>query len=89
MIENNGVETDRNDSGFGPKLLNTEQVAEMLNVSESWVREHSLPNGPEPRVPSMKLGAGKTAAVRFHPADIQAFVEEQRRSRRAKSRWKS
>jgi hypothetical protein len=87
------IELRADQTGFGLKLLDTAQVAEMLNVSDSWMRDHSNPNGSEPRLPSMKLGAGKTACVRFYPADIQAFVDEQRQSGRARGaaelRWRN
>jgi hypothetical protein len=38
-------------------LLDAKQVARLLHVSESWVREHC--NGKEPRLPAMKLGQGR------------------------------
>jgi hypothetical protein len=65
-----------------PPLLDAKQVAQLLNVSPSWVREHC--NGKEPRLPAMKLGQGKTALVRFHINDIEEFIRSQRE--RAKSR---
>jgi predicted DNA-binding transcriptional regulator AlpA len=71
--------------GFGPKLLDVKAVAEMLGVSQSWVRDHSGPNAAEPRLPAMKLGGGKTSLVRYHFEDIQAFIEEQRRVARLKA----
>ena len=67
----------------------TEQVARLLHVSESWVREHS--NGKEPRLPAMKLGQGKTALVRFHMNDIVDFIRGQRERARSRTltekRW--
>src|SRR5215469_4766320 len=63
-------------------LLDAKQVARLLHVSESWVREHC--NGKEPRLPAMKLGKGKTALVRFHLNDIEEFIQGQRD--RARSR---
>ena len=70
-------------------LLDAKQVARLLHVSESWVREHC--NGKEPRLPAMKLGQGKTALVRFHLSDIEEFIQGQRdraRSRAAtQRRW--
>lgn len=70
-------------------LLDAKQVARLLNVSESWVREHC--NGKEPRLPAMKLGEGRTALVRFHLNDIEQFIQSQRdraRSRAAtRGRW--
>ena len=78
MNQVNENQTGADLTGFGQKLLDTKAVAEQLNVSESWVRDHSRRNGPEPRLPAMKFGPGKTAVVRFHPDDILAFVNAQR-----------
>jgi len=64
------------------QLLDAKQVAQLLNVSQSWVREHC--NGKEPRLPAMKLGQGKTCLGRFHIKDIEEFVQSQRE--RGKSR---
>ena len=70
-------------------LLDAKQVARLLHVSESWVREHS--NGKEPRLPAMKLGQGKTALVRFHMNDIVDFIRGQRERARSRTltekRW--
>jgi len=70
-------------------LLDAKQVARLLNVSESWVREHC--NGKEPRLPAMKLGQGKTALVRFHLNDIEEFIQGQRDRARSRAgtqrRW--
>jgi len=70
-------------------LLDARQVARLLHVSESWVREHS--NGKEPRLPAMKLGQGKTALVRFHMNDIEDFIRNQRELARRRTvmqkRW--
>jgi predicted DNA-binding transcriptional regulator AlpA len=70
-------------------LLDAKQVARLLHVSESWVREHS--NGKEPRLPAMKLGQGKTALVRFHLSDIEEFILSQRERARQRTltqrRW--
>ena len=74
----------------GEVLLDTKQVAELLNVSESWVREHS--SSKEPRLPAIKLGEGKTCLIRFHPDDIRRFVSEQReraRQRHVGRRWRN
>src|ERR1035441_6944891 len=64
-------------------LLDAKQVARLLHVSESWVREHS--NGKEPRLPAMKLGQGKTALVRFHLSDIEEFILGQRERARQRT----
>jgi hypothetical protein len=77
------------DASIPSTLLDAKQVARLLHVSESWVREHC--NGKEPRLPAMKLGQGKTALVRFHLNDIEEFIQGQRdraRSRAAtQRRW--
>jgi hypothetical protein len=75
-----GIDT----GSFGPRLLDTRQVAALLHVSESWVRDHSQPDGPSPRLPAMKFGTGKTAVVRFHPSDVLAFIDEQRQNGRTR-----
>ena len=70
------------------RLLDAKQVAQLLHVSESWVREHC--NGKEPRLPAMKLGQGKTALVRFHVHDVEEFIKSQReqaRSRVLRQKW--
>ncbi len=70
-------------------LLDAKQVARLLHVSESWVREHS--NGKEPGLPAMKLGQGRTALVRFHLFDIEDFIRGQRERARSRTltqrRW--
>jgi predicted DNA-binding transcriptional regulator AlpA len=71
------------------RLLDAKQVAQLLHVSESWVREHC--NGKEPHLPAMKLGQGKTALVRFHLNDIEEFIRGQRERAKARTlsakRW--
>ncbi len=72
------------------RLLTAVQVAEMLQVSPSWVREHST--SKYPKLPAMKLGTGKTAVVRYHPADIMEFVEAERRfaaERSQQPKWRN
>jgi len=53
-------------------LLNAQQVAERLGVSERWVRDHATRRSP--KIPVIKLGP----LIRFRPADITEFVESQR-----------
>jgi hypothetical protein len=81
--------TGYQDVSFPATLLDAKQVARLLHVSESWVREHC--NGKEPRLPAMKLGQGRTALVRFDLNDIEEFIRGQRdraRSRAAtQRRW--
>jgi hypothetical protein len=71
-------------------LLTAAEVAKILSVSQSWVREHSTTKTP--RLPAMKMGSGKTASVRYHPADIMDFVDDMRRSakdRAAGKKWRN
>jgi len=81
--------TAKGDVSVTASLLDAKQVARLLHVSESWVREHC--NGKEPRLPAMKLGQGKTALVRFHLNDIEEFIQSQRDRARSRSatqrRW--
>jgi hypothetical protein len=64
-------------------LLTAADVAKILNVSPSWVREHSTTKTP--RLPVIKLGSGKTACTRYHLADIMEFIETQRKMARTKA----
>lgn len=52
------------------KLLTAAEVAEMLQVSESWVYAHA--NGAKPELPSVRMGG----TVRFREQDIEEFVEQ-------------
>ncbi len=42
------IESRRDQNSFGLKLLDTAQVAEMLNVSESWYGTTAAPMGQSP-----------------------------------------
>jgi excisionase family DNA binding protein len=52
------------------RLLTAHEVAQILNVSAAWVYDHA--DRKQPRLPIVRLGK----AVRFRPADIQAFIEK-------------
>lgn len=54
------------------KLLSVSDVANWLQVSQAWVRDHSTRKYP--RLPAMKMGG----LLRFCPSDVQRFIEEQR-----------
>ena len=55
------------------RLLDVDDVAELLAVSPDWVRSHS--NGARlPALTSVSLGK----LIRFRRADIEAFIEAQR-----------
>lgn len=62
--------TDTNPS---ESLLSLEQVAEHLNVSRDWVRDHATRRNP--RIPVVRLG-GRRALLRFRPQDVQQFITE-------------
>jgi hypothetical protein len=53
-------------------LLTPNEVAQILNVSPSWVRDHATRK--QPRIPVIKLGK----LLRFRPEDIILFLEELR-----------
>ena len=60
---------------FTERLLTPKEVAEILNVSSSWVLDHS--SRRRPYLPSVKLGK----AVRFRREDVEAFIQECLRGR--------
>ena len=69
------------------RLLTPEQVAERLNVSPDWVRDHS--SRKTPRLPVIRLGGGpgRAGLLRYRANDIERFVEEMMRlsERRARA----
>lgn len=72
--------------GFDP-LWTPEQVAQRLNVSPDWVRDHS--SRKEPRLPVIRLGGGpgRAGLLRYRRSEIEKFLEEMERlsARRARS----
>ncbi|HZQ25298.1 MAG TPA: helix-turn-helix domain-containing protein [Terriglobales bacterium] len=54
------------------QLLNAQEVAERLGVSDRWVRDHATRRFP--KLPVIKLGS----LLRFDPEDVSAFIEAQR-----------
>ena len=52
------------------KLLSVEEVAEILHVSEGWVRDHATRK--RPRLPVIKLGR----CLRFRQVDIECWITE-------------
>jgi len=63
---------------FDP-LWTPEQVAQRLNVSPDWVRDHS--SRKEPRLPVIRLGGGpgKAGLLRYRPSQIEMFIDEMQR----------
>jgi len=55
------------------QLLTPAEVAQMLQVSKEWVRDHATRRNP--RLPSVRLG-GKRAVLRFRLEDVERFVAE-------------
>ena len=53
-------------------LLTPSQVAERLQVSVAWVRDHSTRK--HPRLPLVRIGG----LLRYHPVDIDKWIAEQR-----------
>ena len=56
-----------------PRLWTLEEVAEFLQMSADWVRDHATRR--QPRIPSIRLG-GRRAKLRFRPQDVRQFVNE-------------
>ena len=55
-------------------ILTAREVAELLRVSEGWVRDHATRK--QPRLPMVKLGDHKGAPLRFDLDEIKEFVEK-------------
>src|SRR5579859_1393266 len=57
-------------------LLTSEQVAERLNVSIDWVRDHS--SRKNPRLPVIRLGGGpgRKGLLRYRASEIEKFISE-------------
>ena len=53
-------------------LLTPQQVAERLQVSVAWVRDHS--ERLHPRLPVTRIGR----LLRYHVEDIELFIQSQR-----------
>ena len=53
------------------KLLNVQFVAEWLDLSPAWVRDHAS-GRRRPFLPSVKLGK----LVRFRCEDVQQFIQD-------------
>jgi len=60
-------------------LLKPEQVAERLNVSVDWVRDHS--SRKSPRLPVIRLGGGpgRAGLLRYRAGEVEKFIEEMER----------
>jgi hypothetical protein len=54
--------------------MNSHEVAEMLGVDVSWVKNHTTRT--EPFLPYVRLGAGRYAMRRFRREQILQFIEE-------------
>jgi len=68
-----GVESDRIDD----QLLTVQDAARFLNVSVSWIYEHTR-DGAEDRLPFVKLGK----YLRFDRGDLRAYVDAKRATSR-------
>lgn len=55
-------------------LLTPEQVADRLNVSVDWVRDHS--SRKSPRLPVIRLGGGpgRKGLLRYRASEIEEFI---------------
>jgi excisionase family DNA binding protein len=66
---------------IGDELLTVQDAARFLNVSVSWVYEHTRDDA-EDRLPFMKLGK----YLRFDRADLRAYVDAKRAASRHRPR---
>jgi excisionase family DNA binding protein len=75
----NGLQTQREavDHGLGEELLTVRDAARLLNVTVSWVYEHTRDNA-EDRLPFVKLGK----YVRFDRTDLREYVDAKRQAAR-------
>lgn len=55
-------------------LLTEQQVADWLQMPVLWVRKHSRPQGPEPRLPARDFGRG---SYRYRREDIEQWLDHQ------------
>jgi hypothetical protein len=53
-------------------LMTPKQVADRLQVSVAWVRDHSTRK--QPRLPLVRIGG----LLRYHPADIDRWIADLR-----------
>jgi hypothetical protein len=57
-------------------LWTPEQVAQRLNVSPDWVRDHSSRKGPKLPVIRLGGGPGRAGLLRYRASQIEKFIEE-------------
>jgi predicted DNA-binding transcriptional regulator AlpA len=55
------------------RLWTLDEVAEFLQMSKDWVRDHATRRLP--RIPSIRLGA-RRKVLRFRPQDVNQFLNE-------------
>lgn len=55
------------------RLWTLDEVAEFLQMSKDWVRDHATRS--QPRIPSIRLG-GHRKVLRFRPQDVHQFINE-------------
>ena len=67
-----GLQPNQAQSSAPTNLLTVGDVARILNVSPTWVRDHGTRR--QPRLPALKMGK----LLRFRPEDIAQFLEDVR-----------
>ena len=68
-------------SGLGEELLTVSDAARLLNVTVSWVYEHTRDDA-EDRLPFVKLGK----YVRFDRTDLREYIDAKRQACRCAAR---
>ncbi|MBC3989713.1 helix-turn-helix domain-containing protein [Streptomyces sp. AC563] len=54
--------------------MSVKQVAELLNVSTSWIYKNAVHCG----LPLYKFGSGRNAKIQINVSEIQAWIEQQK-----------
>jgi hypothetical protein len=58
-------------TGQSASLMSLDDVAELLQVSKAWVRDHCTRRSP--RIPVVRLG-DRRAVLRFRRQDVDEFI---------------
>ena len=76
--DRSGIDLDR---ALEEELLTVQDAARLLNVTTSWVYEHTRA-GVEGQLPSVKIGK----YLRFDRRDLRAYIDRRREAARVRAR---
>jgi hypothetical protein len=71
--EQHGQATLFSPAELPPRLWTLDEVAEFLQMSPAWVRDHATRR--QPRIPCIRLG-GHRKVLRFRPHDVRQFIDD-------------